>query len=407
MAMKPVNVSQLNKYISGIIATDPILSRVLVKGEVSNFRLPKNGGYVFFSLKDERSTIRCFVGSSDAENMRDELSELEDGTEIICSGCVNVYEPGGYYSLTVRSIEISGRGDLAEEFEKLKKRLEKEGLFDREKKKTLPPFPEKIAVVTSENGAAVRDITEIITQRSSTCSLLIYPVLVQGRYASADIAAAIRDINENMPDVDIIICGRGGGSMEDLWAFNEETCARAVYESDIPIISAVGHETDFTITDFCADVRAETPTAAAQIAVPRTEDIYIRIEELKAHLDRMWDAEYNALSKRLLELDMNAMKQRIGRRIDSFEYKASICMEKTDSLMRRKIEESEKRTEKAGASLEAASPVRIMEKGYAAVTGSDGKMIKDISSLEKDDLIHILGKGGQADAVVREVRKNV
>ena len=264
MAIKPVSVSQLNGYIKRILQTDPLLGNVSVVGEVSNLKY-HGSGHVYFTLKDANSKISCFLPHDRAEALRYELSE---GMEITASGYIYLYERGGSYSLNIRDIEVAGLGNLAIAFEKLKSKLEAEGLFDPAKKKAIPSFPEKIAVVTSETGAAVRDILKIIKNRNNYVDVLIYPVLVQGPAAAGEIAAAINHINEKWPDTDTIITGRGGGSMEELWAFNEEIVARAIYASAIPVISAVGHETDFTIADFVADRRAETPTAAAHMAVP-------------------------------------------------------------------------------------------------------------------------------------------
>ena len=264
MAVKPVKVSQLNGYIKRILQTDPILGNVSVVGEISNLKF-HGSGHVYFSMKDEGSRLNCFLPSERAESLRYELSE---GMEITASGYIYLYERGGSYSLNIRDIEVAGLGNLSIAFEKLKEKLGKEGLFDAEHKKEIPFFPEKIAVVTSESGAAIRDILKIIKNKNNYVDILIYPVLVQGPAAAGEIAEAICDINENCPDVDTIIVGRGGGAMEELWAFNEEIVARSIYNSNIPVISAVGHETDVTISDFVADRRAETPTAAANLAVP-------------------------------------------------------------------------------------------------------------------------------------------
>ena len=259
MAIKPVKVSQLNGYIKRILQTDPLLGNVSVIGEISNLKF-HGSGHVYFSMKDEGSRLNCFLPADRAQNLRYELSE---GMEITASGYIYLYERGGSYSLNIRDIEVAGLGNLSIAFEKLKAKLEAEGLFDKEHKKEIPFFPEKIAVVTSETGAAVRDILKIIKSRNNYVDVLIYPVLVQGPSAAGEIAHAIADINEKWPDIDTIITGRGGGAMEELWAFNEEIVARSIYASKIPVISAVGHETDFTIADFVADRRAETPTAAA------------------------------------------------------------------------------------------------------------------------------------------------
>ena len=281
MAAKPVKVSQLNAYIKRILQSSPVLSNVTVIGEVSNLKF-HSSGHVYFSLKDEKGKISCFLPADIAVSMD---KSIEEGTEAVVTGYIYLYERGGSYSINVKTIEKSGTGNLAAEFEKLKKKLEAEGLFDRSAKKPLNPFPRRVAVVTSDTGAAVHDIIKIIRSRNRYVDILVCPVLVQGPSAASDISSMITELNEKCPDTDVIITGRGGGSMEELWAFNEESVARAIAASDIPVISAVGHETDFTIADFAADVRAETPTAAAVLAVPDINELVMYTEELMQSID--------------------------------------------------------------------------------------------------------------------------
>ena len=264
MAVKPVKVSQLNGYIKRVLQSDPLLGNVSVIGEISNLKY-HGSGHVYFTLKDEASKISCFLPYEYRKDLRYELS---DGMEIIATGYIYLYERGGTYSLNVREIAVEGVGNLMAAFERLKDKLSKEGLFDENYKKPIPFFPRKIAVITSETGAAVRDIIKIIRSRNNIVDVLVYPCLVQGPGAAAEIADAIEAVNRLFPETDTIIVGRGGGSLEELWAFNEEIVARSIFASRIPVISAVGHETDFTIADFVADKRAETPTAAAQMAAP-------------------------------------------------------------------------------------------------------------------------------------------
>ena len=225
MGLKPLKVGQLNSYIGRILKNDPILGAVSVVGEISNLKF-HSSGHVFFSLKDETSKVNCFLAASNLERI---TCPMEEGMEIVASGYISVYERGGYYSLNIRDIEVNGEGQLAIQFEKLKAKLEKEGLFAAENKKPLPEFPSKIAVVTSETGAAVRDIIRTVRNKNDYVDILVYPVLVQGPAAAEDIASAINDINKNHTDIDIIITGRGGGSMEELWAFNEEVVARSIF----------------------------------------------------------------------------------------------------------------------------------------------------------------------------------
>ncbi len=243
MALKPVSVTQLNEYISRVLTTDPLLGNIRVTGEITNLKYHSTG-HVYFSIADENSKINCFFPVSYVKNLR---IKLYDGLKVIINGYINVYKKGGTYTLFVRSIESCGEGDLAAAFELLKKKLDAEGLFAQEHKKPIPAFPRKIGIVTSETGAALQDILKIIKGRTSLVDILIFPVLVQGPDAAADIASALDRINETFHDIDTLIVGRGGGSAEDLWPFNEECVARAIYRSRIPVISAVGHEIDFTI----------------------------------------------------------------------------------------------------------------------------------------------------------------
>ena len=422
MAAKPVKVSQLNGYISRVLQTDPLLGNVSVIGEISNLKY-HGSGHVYFSLKDEKSTINCFLPAGNLARIRYELTE---GMEIIAHGYISVYQAGGRYSLNIRDIEVSGTGDLAIAFEKLKEKLEKEGIFDEAHKKELPFFPKKIAVVTSETGAAVRDIIKIIKSRNDVTSVLVYPVLVQGPDAAADISRAIYDIN-TMDDIDVIIAGRGGGSMEDLWAFNEEPVARSIYDSKIPVISAVGHETDFTIADFAADKRAETPTAAAQMAVPDTGALREYLKDTYDALKRSLGDMAKLKEARLKQLDLSAMKNAIFFRIDSQLMKARRDMDAISSglipLLAEKsnrIKELERqiafsieksldaRENRAGRLMEiiqANDPSGIMKKGYAAVLDKNSNLVRGTESLEKDDDLTLIFRDGDADCRVTGIRR--
>lgn len=356
MAVRPIKVSQLNNYIGRIIETDPLIGNVSVVGEVSNLKYHSTG-HIYFSLKDETSTIKCFIHSKNAENLRYQLAE---GMEIVAAGCISVFERGGYYSFNIKDLEVSGQGSLAIAFEKIKQKLEKEGLFSYEYKKELPFFPKKIALVTSETGAAVQDMLKIIKSRNNIVDVLIYPVLVQGPNAAGEIAKAIYDINENLKDIDVMIVGRGGGSMEDLWAFNEEVVARAIFDSDIPVISAVGHEIDFTIADFVADKRSETPTAAAVMAVPD-------IEKLKLDLLSLKEKSYEIL----------------------FNY----------------VERNKNKLSLLKAKLDSINPQRIIDIGYGAVLDDNRKLIRSIKDISVSDTITIMLSDGEITVEVKKVKE--
>ena len=374
MAMKPVKVSQLNSYIKRILSTDPILGNISVVGEISNIKY-HGSGHVYFSLKDENSKINCFLG---ADRLRHIRYELEDGMEIIAFGYVSVYERGGSYSLNIRDIEVQGMGDLAVAFEKLKNKLAAEGIFDEAHKKPLPLFPRRVAVVTSETGAAVHDILETIKKRNNYADVLVYPVLVQGPGAAPEISEAVRDINERFPDIDIMIVGRGGGSAEELWAFNEEIVARAIYESEIPVISAVGHETDFAIADFAADKRALTPTAAAVMAVPD-------INELKGYTEKLKDDMLHALKKQ------TEYKERLMEAANPEVLKHSLI---------NMINLSTLKAENAYKQLCDLNPMNIVERGYAAVTDENGKLMSRAADFEKGDIFRAVFRDGSIKARV-------
>lgn len=402
MAAKPIKVSQLNSYIKRILQSDPLLGNISVTGEISNLKY-HSSGHVFFSLKDETGRINCFLAADNARHIRYELSE---GMEIIVNGYINLYERGGSYSINVRDIEVSGAGALSAAFENLKNKLLGEGLFDDAHKKTLPFFPLNIAVVTSDTGAAVRDIVKIIKSRNNIVNVYICPVLVQGPNAAADISSMIDELNETMPQLDLIITGRGGGSAEELWAFNEEIVARSIYNSDIPVISAVGHETDFTIADFAADRRAETPTAAAVMAVPDTAQLmtycndtadildagidgYIRMKQI--YLDSMDSASLSLWTENILQL--------YSAKLDSLYTEMINC---ADTV----INDNMNHIGKLGETLENLNPHRIMAMGYFAVSDKNGRLLSSANELNIEDSITITAADGRAEARIISVRRN-
>lgn len=378
MALRPVTVSQLNEYISRVLSTDPLLGNISVTGEISNLKF-HGSGHVYFSLLDSNSKVNCFLPASYVKNLS---YALGDGLEVIVHGYVNVYKKGGTYTLFVKNIEVSGEGNLSLAFDILKKKLEAEGIFDRERKKPLPRFPKKLGVVTSETGAAVRDIIKIIQDRTKMTDVTVFPVLVQGQGAAADIADTLDMINERFPDIDVLIVGRGGGSSEDLWAFNEEAVARAVYRSKIPIISAVGHEIDVTICDFAADMRAETPTAAAEMAVPDDSELTATIEagkrELLAHLKSK--TAYFQMKCDNLQLTMkNAMETMLKNLTHSIEQKH--------------------------ISLEENDPRNILSKGYAILEDSGGRVISSTKKLQPEKRYRIYLKDGFAEFTISDLKE--
>ena len=379
MALKPVTVSQLNEYISRVIGTDPLLGAVVVKGEISNLKY-HGSGHVYFSIIDATSKINCFLPRDYAMSLH---YPLEDGMEVTLTGSVSVFKKNGTYSLYVKIVEVSGEGNLAIAFEKMKEKLSKEGLFDQSHKKPIPQYPNKIGIVTSATGAAVKDILKILKGRNHLVDVMIFPVLVQGEAASADIAAMLDYINENFDDIDTLIVGRGGGSADDLWAFNEENVARAIYRSEIPIISAVGHEIDFTIADLVADLRAETPTAAAQLVVPDTEQMRKQMEDLKEHL-------YIQLSNKL-------MYHRLL--IDNLAKEMKNCLNGQIAKLENELTQSK-------LLLEENNPTQILENGYSVLTDEDGKVISAISQLCEKQEYKITLQDGFAKCRITEIGGN-
>lgn len=401
MAAKPVKVSQLNAYIKRILQSSPVLSNVTVIGEVSNLKF-HSSGHVYFSLKDEKGKISCFLPADIAVLMD---KSIEEGTEAVVTGYIYLYERGGSYSINVKTIEKSGTGNLAAEFEKLKKKLEAEGLFDRSAKKPLNPFPRRVAVVTSDTGAAVHDIIKIIRSRNRYVDILVCPVLVQGPSAASDISSMITELNEKCPDTDVIITGRGGGSMEELWAFNEESVARAIAASDIPVISAVGHETDFTIADFAADVRAETPTAAAVLAVPDINELVMYTDELMQSIDAYMDSILERNYLRLQGSGIVQMSHLLYSMISGREMEIKALFNVLEFETDSRLERLESRIESLRDTIENLNPSRILEKGYSIIKDENDLCITEIGDLRSGNEIKIVMRGGDAGALITEVRK--
>ena len=401
MGLKPVPVGQLNNYIGRVLKTDPILSNISVVGEISNLKY-HSSGHVYFSLKDDSSRVNCFLSWGNLQNIS---CPLEEGMEVVAAGFISVYERGGYYSLNVRDIEVNGRGQLAAAFEKLKAKLGEEGLFREEHKKELPFFPLKIAVVTSETGAAVRDILRTIKNKNKVVDILVYPVLVQGPAASGEISSAIDDINVNHKDVDVIITGRGGGSMEELWAFNEEAVARSIYESEIPVISAVGHETDFTISDFIADRRAATPTAAAEMAVPDTGELEAELDRISLEMTSDLGLAIARRKERLEALNPTAFARNLKSRILYEQVNADRLIEVMGDAMNNRLVSARNRVEMLREFIESSNPKAILARGYSVVTDNSGKIIRSTHELSEGLGVNIETGNGTAEAVITGIKK--
>lgn len=377
MEWKPVSVTQLNKYIEKVLTGDPILSDFSVVGEVSRVTYHKSG-HVYFTLADAESTINCFLPQSIAQRLG---FRIKDGSAVTIRGRISLYVRGGRYSIFVLNVEENGKGSLAEAFERTKAKLAAEGLFDPARKRAIPAFPKKVGIVTSDTGAAVRDILKNITGRNNLVDVVIFPTLVQGEYAPESIVRSIQTANTDCPDLDVLIVGRGGGSAEDLAAFNDEQVARAVAGSAIPVISAVGHEIDFTICDMAADVRAETPTKAGVIAVPDVQELRERIDDAMRLISRSLENDfryYDAQTKALRD----SMDETVGRRLENalrdLEYQKTILTQN--------------------------DPRAVLKRGYAAVRDADGRTISGASQLRPGQDIFVRFRDGEAGAAVKEIR---
>ena len=396
MEIKPITVQELNKYIKNKIDNDEYLNNVYVKGEISNFKLHYSG-HMYFTLKDESSLIKCVMFKSYTPHLQ---FIPKDGMKVVILGTVSVFERDGQYQVYCKAMKQEGIGNLYEEYQKLKAKLEKEGLFDDSHKKKIPMFPKTIGVLTSSTGAVIRDIINVSTRRNPNVHIRLLPVPVQGQGAAEKIAEGIRKMNEEKL-ADVLIIGRGGGSLEDLWPFNEEVVARAIYDSDLPIISAVGHETDFTIADFVSDLRAPTPSAAAELAVPNIEDVEYTI--------KTYQNRYRVALKRRVELMKLRYEKCMTRRV--FKEPLQKINERAitlDMLVKsiknstiNKLNEAKANANKAISKLDALSPLKTLLRGYSIVE-KDGKVVKKVEDVNINDELKIRVSNGNINTKVVE-----
>ena len=419
MNQEYITISELNHYIKGVLDDNMFLNKVYLKGEISNFKAHTRGHY-YFTLKDEGSRLNAVMFSYNTGSLRFQPS---DGMKVLVSGKISVYEATGSYQIYVDSMEEDGLGNLYVEFEKLKKKLAAEGLFDQDKKKSIPKVPKKIGIVTASTGAAIRDILTTIKRRFPICETILFPSLVQGTEAAKDI---VRNIEiANTYDIDTLIVGRGGGSIEDLWPFNEEIVARAIYDSKVPVISAVGHEIDFTIADFVADLRAPTPTAAAELAVPNIDTINTYLKNavnrstlsVNNYMDTRRQVLKGIVSSYVLkkptamyeikEQNLDYLIDRLNKEIKIVVDNTKVRLYKTvnsyvltnpDILYKFKNQNLEHLINK----LDVLNPMNTLKRGYAIVR-KDNKVISDSKKIKKDDIINIDIKNGIINAKVVEV----
>ena len=391
-----LTVGQLNLYLKDIFAQIPTLGSIRIKGEISNFK-HHYSGHMYMSLKDETGVLKAVMFRSAAAGLD---FKPENGMKVIAEGRISVYERDGVYQLYINSMSQDGRGSLHEAFEKLKARLLAEGLFDEKHKKPMPKYPRRVGVITAPTGAAVRDIINVLSRRFPCADIVLFPVQVQGEGAAQSVAEAIRAMNE-AGAADVLIAGRGGGSIEDLWAFNEEIVARAIYESKIPVISAVGHETDFTIADFAADMRAPTPSAAAELAVPSLEGELERINTLKSRIVRRCEAI--AENKRLrlkLYTESRAMKNPAALIGEKGIYLDSLARS-LEAAAAEYIEKKKQELGLAASRLDGMSPLGTLGRGFALVKTENGALVKSRSQVKHGEKITVAVADGEFGAIVQ------
>jgi len=440
---QPLSVRALTKYIKLKFDYDQNLQGVLLKGEISNFKRHSRGHF-YFTLKDEEAQISAVMFAQAAKGVE---FVPKDGMEVIVKGNLSVYEAGGSYSIQVRQMKEDGIGNLYVAFNQMKERLGKEGLFDARYKKPLPKFPASIGIITSPTGAAIRDVLSTIRRRFPATKIYVYPALVQGENAAASIVSCIKQANDQIKP-DVLIVGRGGGSIEDLWAFNEEIVARAIFDSKIPIISAVGHETDFTIADFVADLRAPTPTGAAEMAVPSLPDVLSYYNQLKSRLNQNLSVQLATKKEKLRQLSnhyilnnprtlfesklmhvdkltekmqyllqealaqnayrLQALNQKVranqpGRLVDMKHQRFVLMETLLNQALDKKLAGVKMQYGQAVAKLELLSPLAVLAKGYGVMADKDGKAVKSIKQVQIGEEI----QGTLADGTFKAVVKNI
>ncbi|MCD8181544.1 MAG: exodeoxyribonuclease VII large subunit [Firmicutes bacterium] len=392
MEPKIATVSQINGYVKKILDHNIILNNVWIKGEISNFKCHYSG-HLYITLKDEGGVLKAVMFRSSAQSL---AFEPQDGMKVLARGRISVYEAGGAYQLYIEEMTPDGVGELYIAYEQMKKRLEDEGLFSDAYKKPIPKFPKRVGVVTAPTGAAVRDIINVITRRYPTAEIVIYPAQVQGVGAAQSVVKAIEYFNATK-EVDTLIVGRGGGSIEDLWAFNEEITARAIFASEIPIISAVGHETDFTIADFVADLRAPTPSAAAEIAVPSTLELKHRIDTDKNRILQNIIKRIENSKLLLRRFKMKTPKERI----EDYSLKLDSLVKSMDGSFKMKAMTLRRQLAEQAGKLDALSPLQTLSRGYAIPTTEDGTVIRSVGEMKKGMEFTLRLKDGNTDCVVK------
>lgn len=393
-----LSVTQINEYIRSLIAQDEVLSMIVVRGEISNLTLHRTG-HIYFTLKDENSVLKSVMFRSSAQRVK---FALKEGMNVIVYGRISVYSPSGQYQLYAEDIQPDGIGALFIAYEQIKEKLAKEGLFDSSKKKPIPKIPCTVGIITSPTGAAIHDMINVMGRRFPLAKLLLYPALVQGDTAYKSLIAGIEYFN-NTKSADVIIIGRGGGSIEDLWAFNNVELAYAIAKSEIPIISAVGHESDFTICDFVADLRAPTPSAAAELAVPNALTVRNDLNKTIGDVEKKLFLKIQQYRKQISILSSTRVLSSKEALFDEYKMKINLLSDKLDSNIQNIIKDKNHSLGIMCAKLQAISPLNTLSRGYAIIQNDKCEVITSISNLSINDTINISFVDGTVDAEIKKI----
>ncbi|EOU1487642.1 exodeoxyribonuclease VII large subunit [Clostridium perfringens] len=400
MKLKTLSVGEVNNYVKKLVENDFILKNLNVKGEISNLKF-HSSGHIYFSLKDENSKVNCIMFKNNAVNLD---FRLEEGMKVEIKARLGVYHKEGTYQLYCENIKKAGIGELFEEFHKLKKELSEEGIFDEKYKRALPKFPKRIGIITARTGAAVRDIINVIQRRNKSLDIILYPAKVQGENAADSIIEGIRYFN-NEKSVDVIILGRGGGSIEELWAFNNRDLAYEIFNSRIPTVSAVGHEVDFTISDFVSDMRAPTPSAAGELVSPSLQEMINDLLNKKEFLHRAVDRRFlNA--KRDVDLLHKGLKGNNPKHIIEKRIKeVNSLEEKLNFLGKRKIDKAKDELIALNSILQTLNPLNTLGRGYSVIMDKEDKVINEVSELKKNDMVKVIMKDGSVNIDIKIINE--
>ncbi len=399
--MRVITVSQLNRYVKMLLQEDVALTPVYVSGEISNFVNHYKSGHLYFSLKDENALVKAVMFRTYAARL---AFRPEGGMKVIVRAKASVYEKDGTFQLYVEDMQPDGVGALQIAYEQLKKRLQEEGLFDAARKKALPPFPTRIGVITSPTGAAVRDILNVLARRYPLAQVVFLPVLVQGEGAPPQLVAALERMNREKA-ADVLIIGRGGGSLEELWAFNDERVCRAVAASEIPVISAVGHETDFTLCDFAADLRAPTPSAAAELAVPDAAELFLSLRQTQVQLTVLMRSRLEKVRTELQILHRQKALSSPTYYVEQMAMQLDLLTRSFEHSAKTALQDAHAQLSALAAKLDALSPLKVLSRGYAMARTDGGRLVTSVTDICKGDTLYMDMCDGTLVCMVQDIQK--